>query len=71
MKAVYGDNDSVFIANKKLRVIKQRRLGGITSYINEFNKYSDNSSWNEVAKIDAFIAGLQYSIAIRILEMFP
>ena len=27
MKAVFGDNDSVFIANQKLRVIKQRRLG--------------------------------------------
>ena len=70
MKAVFGDNDSVFIANQKLRVIKQRRLGDITSYINEFNKYSDNSSWNEDAKMDAFIAGLQDSIA-TILEMFP
>eukprot|EP00833_Pecoramyces_ruminatium_P008767 jgi/Orpsp1_1/1182799/evm.model.c7180000082704.1 len=71
MKAVYGDNDFVFIANQKLRVIKQRRLGSITSYINEFNKYADNSSWNEDAKMDAFIAGLQDSIATRILEMFP
>jgi hypothetical protein len=71
MKAVFGDNDSVFIANQKLRVIKQRRLGDITSYINEFNKYSDNSSWNEDAKMDAFIAGLQDSIATRILEIFP
>ncbi|OUM56628.1 hypothetical protein PIROE2DRAFT_29533, partial [Piromyces sp. E2] len=37
----------------------------------EFNRYSDDSSWNEYAKMDAFLAGLQDQIAHRILEMFP
>ena len=37
----------------------------------EFNKYADESSWNEEAKMDAFIEGLHHQVAIKILEMFP
>ncbi|OUM56419.1 hypothetical protein PIROE2DRAFT_29393, partial [Piromyces sp. E2] len=37
----------------------------------EFNKYADESTWNEEAKMDAFMAGLKQEIAIKILEMFP
>eukprot|EP00833_Pecoramyces_ruminatium_P006384 jgi/Orpsp1_1/1180416/evm.model.c7180000073352.1 len=70
-KSVFGNNDSTFIANQKLRTIKQRRIGDIQNYILEFNRYSDDSSWNENAKMDAFLAGLQDQIANRILEMFP
>jgi len=70
-KAMFGNNDATFIANHKLRVIKQKRLGDIRNYILEFNKYSDDSSWNEEAKMDAFLNGLHNQIAMRILEMFP
>ena len=70
-KAIFGDYDSTFIANQKLRTIKQRRLGDVRSYILEFNKYSDESSWNEEAKMDAFLVGLNDQVATRILEMFP
>jgi len=71
MKSVYGDYDSTFTANQRLRSIKQKRLGDIRNYILEFNRYADESSWNEEAKMDAFLAGLQDQIATRILEMFP
>ena len=71
LKAVFGNSDATFIANHKLRTIKQKRLGDIRSYILEFNKYSDDSSWNEEAKMDAFLLGLNDQIATRILEMFP
>ena len=71
LKAMFGNNDATFVANQKLRTIKQKRLGDIRSYILEFNKYADESSWNEEAKMDAFIAGLQDQIATKILEMFP
>ncbi|OUM61267.1 hypothetical protein PIROE2DRAFT_25020, partial [Piromyces sp. E2] len=37
----------------------------------EFNRYADDSSWNEEALMDAFLAGLNDQIATRILEMFP
>lgn len=70
-KATFGDYDSTFIANQKLRTIRQKRLGDVRNYIIEFNKYSDESSWNEEAKMDAFLAGLNDQIATRILEMFP
>ena len=71
MKSVYGSYDSTFIANQKLRTIRQKRLGDIRSYILEFNSYADESSWNEEAKMDAFLVGLNDQIATRILEMFP
>ena len=71
MKSVYGNYDSVFIANQKLKNIKQRRLGDISNYILEFNKYADESSWNEEAKMDAFLTDLHDAIATKILEMFP
>ena len=50
LRSVYGDYDSTFIANQKLRTIKQKQLGKISGYINEFNRYSDESNWNEEAK---------------------
>ncbi len=71
LRSVYGDYDSTFIANQKLRTIKQKQLGKISGYINEFNRYSDESNWNEEAKMDAFTAGLQNQVANRILEMYP
>jgi len=48
-----------------------RQLGDARNYILEFNRYADESSWNEEAKMDAFLAGLNDQIANRILEMFP
>ncbi len=71
IKATFGSYDSTFIANQKLRTIKQKRLGDVRNYILEFNRYADESSWNEEAKMDAFLAGLNDQIATRILEMFP
>jgi len=71
LKSVFGTYNSTFIANQKLRTIKQNRLGDIRSFILDFNRYSDESSWNEEAKIDAFLAGLHDQIATKILEMFP
>ncbi len=62
---------SFVTANQKLRTIKQKRIGEITSYILAFNRYSDESSWNEEAKMDAFLNGLNDQIATRIYEMFP
>lgn len=71
LKAFYGSNDSTYVANQMLRTLRQHTLGGIRGYINEFNKYADESSWNEQAKMDAFIAGLNNQVALKILEMFP
>jgi hypothetical protein len=71
MKSVFGNNDATFVANHRLRTIKQKRIGDIQHYIMEFNRYADDSSWNEEAKMDAFLDGLQDQIATRILEMFP
>jgi len=71
LKAFYGSNDTTYIANQKLRTIRQHRLGSIQGYIQEFNKYSDDSNWNEQAKMDAFTAGLNQQVAVKILEMFP
>jgi len=71
MKAVYGNTDATFQANQKLKNIHQKKIGNIQDYILEFNKYADDSSWNEEAKMDAFLDGLQDQIATRILEMFP
>ena len=70
-KTTFGSYDSTFIANQKLKTIKQRRIGEITNYILEFNRYSDESSWNEEAKMDAFLNGLNDQIATKIYEMFP
>jgi len=71
LKAALGNNDATFVANQKLRTIKQKRLGNVGNYILEFNRYADESSWNEEAKMDAFLAGLNEQIATKILEMFP
>ena len=46
-------------------------MGTIRGYILKFNRYADESNWNEQAKMDAFISGLNQQVAIRILEMFP
>ena len=70
-KAAFGSYDSTFIANQKLKTVKQKRIGEITNYILEFNRYSDESSWNEDAKMDAFLNGLNDQIATKIYEMFP
>ncbi len=71
INSVYGNFDSTFVANQRLRTITQRRLGDVRSYILEFNRYADESSWNEEAKMDAFLAGLNDQVASRILELFP
>jgi len=70
-KATFGTYDSTFVANQKLRTVRQKRLGNAREYILEFNRYADESSWNEEAKMDAFLNGLNDQIATRILEMFP
>ena len=46
-------------------------MGEVNGYIFEFNKYADESSWNEEEKMDAFLAGLQDQVATEILEIFP
>ena len=71
LKSVYGEYDSTFVANQNLRTIKQKQLGRISGYINQFNKYADESNWNEEAKMDAFIAGLHNQVAERILDLYP
>ena len=71
LKSSFGCIDYAYIANQKLRTVRQRTLGGINGYILEFNKYADESTWNEEAKMDAFVAGLQDQVATRILELFP
>jgi len=71
LKAFYGNNDESFVANQMLRRIKQKNIGGASGYILEFNKYADVSTWNEQAKMDAFMVGLNDQVANRILEMFP
>jgi len=70
-KDTFESYDSTFIANQKLKTIKQRRIGEITNYFLEFNRYYDESSWNEEAKMDAFLNGLNDQIATKIYEMFP
>jgi len=49
---LYLETDSTFIANQRLRTLKQKRLGDVRTYILEFNKYSDDSSWNEEAGLN-------------------
>jgi len=71
IKAFYGNFDATFTANQKLRILKQKHLSKISKYIIEFNKYADGSSWNESAKMDAFLDGLHDQIVTRIFEMFP
>jgi len=71
INSVYGSFDSTFVSNHILRTIRQRRLGDVRNYILEFNRHADESSWNEEAKIDAFLVGLNDQIANRILKMFP
>jgi len=44
LKAAYDNNDATFVANEKLRTIKQKRLGNVGNYIIEFNRYADESS---------------------------
>jgi len=71
LKSFYGNSDFTYTANQMLRTLKQKHLGGVRGYILEFNRYADESSWNEQAKMDAFIEGLNQRVAIKILEMFP
>jgi len=71
LKSFYGDNDASYVANQMLKRIKQKSLGGIRGYISEFNKYADESNWNEEAKMDAFIDGLHQQVALKVLELFP
>jgi len=71
LKSFYGSSDFVYTANNMLRTLKQQHLGGIRGYIIEFNRYSDESNWNEQAKMDAFIAGLNQQVALKVLEIFP
>ncbi|OUM64791.1 hypothetical protein PIROE2DRAFT_8328 [Piromyces sp. E2] len=55
---------------KRSALNKLRSLSSVQGYIMEF-KYSDESTWNEQAKMDAFIAFLNQQIAVKILEIFP
>jgi len=71
IKSFFGNSDATYVANQMLRNIRQRNLGGIQGYILEFNKYADDSNWNEEAKMDAFIAGLNNQVATKIIEIFP
>ena len=48
---------TIFLANQRLRTIHQKKLDCVLFYILEFNKFSDESSWNEQAKMDAFLNG--------------
>jgi len=59
LKAFYENDDSVYTANQMLRTLKQHHLGGVRGYILEFNKFADDSNWNEEAKMDAFICRTQ------------
>ena len=71
LKSFFGNSDATYVANQMLRSIHQKNLGGIQGYILEFNKYADESNWNEEAKMDAFIAGLNNQVATKIIEIFP
>jgi len=71
LKAFYGNSDAVYTANQMLRTLRHHHIGGIRGYILEFNKYADDSNWNEEANMDAFLAGLRAEVAMKILEMFP
>jgi len=50
LKASSGNIDASFVANQKLRIIHQS-IGGIQGYILKFNRYADESTWNEEAKM--------------------
>ena len=71
LKTFYGSADFAYTANQMLRNLKQLHLGGIRGYILEFNRYADESTWNEQAKMNAFIAGLHQQVALKVLEIFP
>jgi len=71
LKSCFGCIDYTYIANQKLRTNKTKKLGRVNDHILEFNKYADESSWNEEAKMDAFLAGLQDQVATKIFEIFP
>ena len=43
------------VANGKLDTLKQRRLGDVTSYINEFQRISQRSNFNDNALMFMFL----------------
>jgi len=47
LKATFGNSADTFVANQKFRIIRQKRLGNVGNYILEFNRYADESYWNE------------------------
>jgi len=59
LKANFGSYryDTV-VANGKLDNIRQKRLGQVLEYITEFQRISQNSSFNESARIYMFLKGL-------------
>ncbi len=59
----YGEQAlSAAVANGKLCNIKQYKFGHVVEYINEFNKVSRDSDFNDAAKIYMFVKGLHYKM---------
>jgi len=50
------------VANGKLDNLRQKKLGQVLDYITEFQRVSQNSSFNESAKIYMFLKGLHPSL---------
>lgn len=52
----FGDPDyEALVANGKLDNIRQRKIGYLFEYINEFKRVNQNSTFNELAKIFMFM----------------
>eukprot|EP00833_Pecoramyces_ruminatium_P014089 jgi/Orpsp1_1/1188121/evm.model.d7180000062592.1 len=55
----FGDPElEAVVANGKLDTIRQRKYGHVFEYINEFKRISQNSDFNDAAKIYMFLKGL-------------
>ena len=68
----YGDpNLESIVAKGKLCNIKQRSYGRVLEYITEFQRISQNSDFNEPAKIYMFIRGLHFKLRQQLATVNP
>ena len=68
----FGEQDmSTIVANGKLCSIRQHKFGHVSEYINEFNRISRNSDFNESAKIYMFVKGLHYKMREHLAVVNP
>ena len=72
LRANYGDPEvEAIVADGKLDNIRQKKYGHVFEYINEFKNVSQNSDFNEPAKIYMFLKGLHYKMREQLAVVNP